>query len=128
LSARGLETSDEGRVFGRGNSLLKHRHDLGDVAPNQSRWVEPETGKDFAAVMAGFGQRQTIESPFTEHKPINGCIPDSPDNVFADAVPLIRAELFVQIIAGSAASDFGDQFRRPGDKAVFTSRLPTAPR
>ena len=43
-----MELRDECSVFGRGNSLLQHRQDLGNVAPQQSGRVEPKARKDLA--------------------------------------------------------------------------------
>ena len=59
----GREYRNEGRMLGRAKPLLKHRRDLGKVAPQHRGRIEPEPRKGFAVVMACVGQRQGSKRP-----------------------------------------------------------------
>ncbi len=52
-----MEPRNERGVLGRGESLLKHCRDLGEVAANHCRRVEPQAGKDLAPQLARLRER-----------------------------------------------------------------------
>ena len=81
------------------------------VTAHQGRRVEPEAGKDLAAVEAGVVERQTNEFAFPQYEPIDLPIEHAPDDVLPYAIAAINVELGVQVVAGTACRDLGDELR-----------------
>src|SRR5207302_1651908 len=91
----------------------------GEIASNQGSGIKPQTWKDFALVNTGRGQGQSFVLTFAETEPVDGTVPHTPNDIFADCVTTIDLEFGVQIIAHAACRHLRDQFRCSHDIAIL---------
>src|SRR5438477_6163108 len=66
-----------------GQCLLDHLGHFRELARDEGLGLEPKAGKDLAA-KDSFDQRQGLERSVSQHKPVDGLIVDTPDDVFLD--------------------------------------------
>ena len=93
-AGRGMKLRDECGVFGRGNSLLKHRQDLGNVAsqakrPGQAKGPERPRSRDGPLRFSGKRSNRPSRSA-------NQSMAESqhaPHQVLANTIPLVRRSL-----------------------------------
>ena len=104
-----VQPSDEVSVLTAGQAALESCLDALSVTAHQGRRVEPKAGKDLATVETGVVERQTNEFAVPQHEPIDLPIEHAPDDVFPHAIAAINVEFGVQVVAGTACRNLGDE-------------------
>src|SRR5947209_17891335 len=102
-------------MLGAGEALLQHLMNARQVAIHQRIGIEPQAGKDLALVKPGSATDQTVVAALAQDEPVNGTVVDAPDDIFADAVAAIDAQLVVQVKAGAAGGYLRGQLGAAGD-------------
>src|SRR5690349_17250758 len=96
-------------MLGNVQALLEDGHHGVAIVAQQRGRVEPEPGKHRAAEDAIIRRSEPFVLSLTKDEPVDLAIQYAPDQVLADSVSLISSELVVQVVAGAARGDFGDE-------------------
>src|SRR5438094_683677 len=100
-----LQLLHERDVLRRSQTLLQDALHCGEVAAEQGRRREPETGEDVAAVDAIGTQRHANELTLSKDEVIELAFEDAPDDVLPHAVAAVDVQLRVKVVAGGAHGD-----------------------
>src|SRR5205807_3860470 len=98
-------------MLGAGEALLQRLQDARQIAADERRGIEPETGEDLALVKAGLIDEQQLVAALAEDEPINRLIQHPPDDVLAHLISAIGVQLDVQVVAGAAGGDLRKELR-----------------
>src|SRR4051794_39975073 len=96
---RPAEAGDEVGVRLAGDALLQDGEDARHVLPEQRCDIEPQAGEDLAADDAVGAGGQGFVPITAQDEPVEGAVLGAPDDVLADPVTLIDAELQVPVDA-----------------------------
>lgn len=99
-----------------------------DITSQQGDRVEPESRKDFAALKAILVERESFVLAGPQHKPVEGLVPDAPNDVLANAVPPVDVQLHMQIVTDGTGRDLDHQFGSALNVTVLVARLPAVRR
>src|SRR5712672_4845968 len=106
---------DEGGVLGTFKTATECRENGFHVSFEQSRRIEPKTGKNFAVQdTLGIGGEFEILA-FAKFPPDQTLFTNDPGEVLANGVATIGAFFLMKIVGCGRADDFNDQFRSAFD-------------
>src|SRR5271157_3996147 len=120
------QAGGEFRVFRRFQAVLHQGEDGGQIAAQERGGIQPESREHRAAQAAVRSRGERLVRPLAEYEPVDSPIADTADQIFADTVAPVSAELVVQVVTGGAGRDFGDEIRRALDVAVLVDLNLTA--
>jgi len=115
LASGPLQVGFEFRMFGRAQALLQHVEQLREITAQERGRVEPQAGEDRAAQDSIVSGRKPPVLRLAQDEPVDLPIVDAPDDVFSDAVSLIRLELVVDYTPTGRSGTRPD---RPGRQSV----------